>query len=65
MTVNILTGFNAGLYAKPPITNSIAFNRKLITQQRFLEQIYDNALGTSEFNINYIEVLNFISCKFN
>jgi hypothetical protein len=55
---NILTGFNAGLYAKFPITNSIAIQPEINYTTKCSEQIYDNAVfqGTSKFNINYIEV---------
>ncbi|QIH37488.1 PorT family protein [Flavobacterium petrolei] len=55
---NILTGFNAGLYAKFPITNSIAIQPEINYTTKGSEQIYDNAIvqGTSKFNINYIEV---------
>ena len=55
---NILTGFNAGLYAKFPITNSIAIQPEINYTTKGSEQIYDNAVfqGTSKFNINYIEV---------
>lgn len=55
---NILTGFNAGLYAKFPITNSIAIQPEINYTTKGSEQVYDNAVfqGTSKFNINYIEV---------
>ncbi|MFH6971403.1 porin family protein [Flavobacterium petrolei] len=55
---NILTGFNAGLYAKFPITNSIAIQPEINYTTKGSEQIYDNDVfqGTSKFNINYIEV---------
>ena len=55
---NMLTGFNAGLYAKFPITNSIAIQPEINYTTKGSEQIYDNGIvqGTSKFNINYIEV---------
>jgi hypothetical protein len=55
---NMLTGFNAGLYAKFPITNSIAIQPEINYTTKGSEQIYDNGVvqGTSKFNINYIEV---------
>ena len=55
---NILTGFNAGLYAKLPITNSIAIQPEISFTTKGAELVYDNAIaqGTSKFNINYIEV---------
>ncbi|MFV8323791.1 porin family protein [Flavobacterium sp. LB3P21] len=55
---NMLTGFNAGLYAKFPITNSIAIQPEINYTTKGSEQIYDNGVvqGRSKFNINYIEV---------
>ncbi|MDO8316880.1 MAG: porin family protein [Flavobacterium sp.] len=55
---NMLTGFNAGLYAKFPVTNSIAIQPEINYTTKGSEQIYDNGVvqGTSKFNINYIEV---------
>ena len=55
---NVLTGFNAGLYAKFPVTNSIAIQPEINYTTKGSEQIYDNGVvqGTSKFNINYIEV---------
>lgn len=55
---NMLAGFNAGLYAKFPVTNSIAIQPEINYTTKGSEQIYDNGVvqGTSKFNINYIEV---------
>lgn len=55
---NVLTGFNAGLYAKFPITNSIAIQPEISYTTKGAELVYDNAFaqGTAKFNINYIEV---------
>lgn len=55
---NVLTGFNAGLYAKFPITNSIAIQPEISYTTKGAELVYDNtfAQGTAKFNINYIEV---------
>ena len=55
---NVLTGFNAGLYAKFPITNSIAIQPEISYTTKGAELVYDNtfAQGTAKFNVNYIEV---------
>ncbi|WP_338644877.1 porin family protein [Flavobacterium sp. KS-LB2] len=55
---NVLTGFNAGLYAKFPITNSIAIQPEISYTTKGAELVYNNtfAQGTAKFNINYIEV---------
>lgn len=55
---NVLTGFNAGLYAKFPITNKIAIQPEISYTTKGAEFVYNNALanGTSKFNVNYIEV---------
>lgn len=51
---NVLTGFNAGLYGKFPITNSIAIQPEISYTTKGAELMYANA--TSKFNVNYIEV---------
>lgn len=55
---NVLTGFNAGLYAKFSITNSIAIQPEISYTTKGAELVYNNtfAEGTAKFNINYIEV---------
>ena len=55
---NVLTGFNAGLYAKFPITNSIAIQPEISYTTKGAELVYNNAIiqGTAKFNVNYIEV---------
>ena len=55
---NILTGFNAGLYGKFPITNSIAIQPEISYTTKGAELVYNNAFvqGVSKFNVNYIEV---------
>ena len=55
---NVLTGFNAGLYAKFPITNSIAIQPEINYTTKGAELVYNNAVvqGTAKFNVNYIEV---------
>ncbi|MEZ7498570.1 porin family protein [Flavobacterium sp. Arc3] len=55
---NILTGFNAGLYAKFPITNSISIQPEISYTTKGAELTYDNAFakGKATFKTNYIEV---------
>ncbi|QZK90297.1 outer membrane protein with beta-barrel domain [Flavobacterium tiangeerense] len=55
---NVLTGFNAGLYAKFPITNSIAIQPEISYTTKGSELVYNSfgVNGTAKFNINYIEV---------
>lgn len=55
---NVLTGFNAGLYAKFPVTNSISIQPEINYTTKGAELVYNNALvqGTAKFNINYLEV---------
>lgn len=55
---NVLTGFNAGLYAKLPITNSVAIQPEINYTTKGAELVYNNAFanGTAKFNVNYIEV---------
>ncbi|NRT14642.1 hypothetical protein HNP99_000986 [Flavobacterium sp. 28A] len=55
---NVLTGFNAGLYAKLPITNSFAIQPEVYYTTKGAELTYDNAFisGKSKFKVNYVEV---------
>ncbi|SHG40472.1 Outer membrane protein beta-barrel domain-containing protein [Flavobacterium segetis] len=55
---NVLTGFNAGFYAKLPITNSIAIQPEISYTTKGAELVYNNAFanGTAKFKTNYIEV---------
>ena len=55
---NVLTGFNAGLYAKFPISNNIAIQPEISYTTKGAELVYNNAIvqGTAKFNVNYIEV---------
>jgi hypothetical protein len=55
---NILTGFNAGLYAKFPITNSVFIQPEISYTTKGAELTYNNsfASGTAKFKTNYIEV---------
>lgn len=55
---NVLTGFNIGLYAKAPITNSLSIQPEIYYTGKGAEVEYNNALatGTAKFKLNYIEV---------
>lgn len=55
---NMLTGFNAGLYANFPITNFIAIQPELLYSIKGSELVYNNAFaeGTAKFELNYIEL---------
>jgi hypothetical protein len=55
---NVLTGFNAGLYAKLPISNSVSIQPEISYTTKGAELTYDYGVvnGTSKFKINYIEV---------
>lgn len=55
---NVLTGFNAGLYAKLPITKSFAIQPEVYYTTKGAELTYNNAIanGVAKFNVNYIEV---------
>lgn len=55
---NVLIGFNAGLFAKLPITKFIAIQPEVYFTTKGSELVYNNAFvsGTAKFNLNYIEV---------
>ena len=55
---NVLTGFNAGLYAKFPIAKGIAIQPEISYTTKGAELVYNNLFvkGTAKFNVNYIEV---------
>lgn len=55
---NVLTGFNIGLYAKVPVTNSISIQPEVYYTGKGAEVVYNNAFanGTAKFKLNYIEV---------
>lgn len=55
---NILTGFNIGLYAKVPVTNSISIQPEVCYTGKGAEVVYNDvfASGTAKFKLNYIEV---------
>lgn len=55
---NVLTGFNAGIFAKVPITSSFAIQPELLYTTKGAELTYNNSFvnGTSKFRLNYIEL---------
>lgn len=55
---NVLIGFNAGLFAKLPITKFIAIQPEVYFTTKGSKMVYNNAFvsGTAKFNLNYIEV---------
>ncbi len=55
---NMRTGFNAGLFAKLPLTNMFAIQPELFYSTKGSEVTYKNTFvdGTANFNLNYIEV---------
>ena len=55
---NVLTGFNAGIFAKVPITESIAIQPELSYTTKGAKLTYNNSFanGTSKFKLNYIEL---------
>ncbi len=57
-TNNVLTGFNAGIFAKLPITESLAIQPELLYTTKGAKLTYNNYFvnGTAKFNLNYIEL---------
>jgi Outer membrane protein beta-barrel domain len=55
---NVLTGFNAGIFAKVPITESFALQPELLYATKGAELKYNNDFvnGTATFRLNYIEL---------
>lgn len=55
---NVLTSFNAGLYASIPLTNRLAIQPEFLYSRKGSELVYDNAFATgkAKFKLNYIEV---------
>ena len=55
---NLRSGFNAGLYAKMPITKWIAVQPELYYTTKGSEVTYNNSFaeGTARFNLNYVEL---------
>lgn len=55
---NVLTGFNLGVFAKLPITQTFAIQPELLYTTKGAELKYNNAFvtGTSTFKLNYLEL---------
>lgn len=55
---NVLTSFNAGVYAAFPITEKLAIQPEILYSRKGAELVYDNAFtqGSAKFKLNYIEV---------
>lgn len=55
---NVLTSFNAGLYASIPLTSALAIQPEFLFSRKGSELEYDNAFATgkAKFKLNYIEV---------
>lgn len=55
---NVMTGFNAGVFTKLSITESLAIQPELLYTTKGAELKYNNAFvnGTSTFRLNYLEL---------
>ena len=55
---NVLTGFNVGVFAKLPITQTFAIQPELLYTTKGAQLEYNNAFvnGTSTFKLNYLEL---------
>ncbi|WPR70243.1 porin family protein [Flavobacterium sp. NG2] len=55
---NVLTSFNAGIYATLPISKFIAIQPEVLYSRKGSELTYDNvfAAGKAQFKLNYIEM---------
>ena len=55
---NVLTGLNAGIFVKLPISTNIAIQPELYYTTKGSEVIYNNAFvsGTAKFRVNYVEM---------
>jgi hypothetical protein len=55
---HVLVGFNAGLFAKLPITKFLAIQPEIYFTTKGSELVYNNTFvtGTAKFNLNYVEV---------
>ncbi|MEO8234131.1 MAG: porin family protein [Flavobacterium sp.] len=59
---NVLTGFNFGVFAKLPITQSFAIQPEFLYTTKGAKLTYNNSLanGTAKFRLNYIELPVFL-----
>ena len=55
---NVLTSFNAGVYATFPVGDILSIQPEILYSRKGGELIYDNAIasGKAQFKLNYIEV---------
>ena len=55
---NVLTSFNAGVYASFPVGDILSIQPEILYSRKGGELNYDNAItsGTAQFKLNYIEV---------
>lgn len=55
---NVLTSFNAGLFANFPVSNSVSLQPELLYSRKGSELVYDNvfASGTTKLKLNYLEL---------
>lgn len=62
---NMLTGFNAGIFAELPISNNIAIRPELNYTTKGAELKYDNALttGAGKFSLGYVELPLLLQAK--
>lgn len=63
---NMLTGFNAGIFAEMPLTESISLRPELNFTTKGSELKYNNALfsGAGKFSLNYVELPVLLQAKF-
>jgi len=55
---NMKVGFNAGVFAKIPVTRGFSIQPELLYTQKGSKITYDNVFGSGEFryNLNYVEL---------
>ncbi|MES2241092.1 MAG: porin family protein [Bacteroidota bacterium] len=55
---NILTSFNAGLYANLPVSSAVSIQPEINFSRKGSELVYDNAFatGTTRLKLNYLEM---------
>jgi len=55
---NMKVGFNAGFFAKVPLSRVVSIQPELLYSQKGAKLTYDNIFGSGEyrFNLNYVEV---------
>lgn len=60
---NMKVGFNAGMFAKIPLTRGVSLQPELLYSQKGSKVTYDNIYGSGEYryNLNYVELpLSFV-----